>query len=109
MTLPSIGALRERVVLEDLVRTPTSGGGATLTWRRVDTVWAAVRAATGREVVTSDQRVGRLTHEVWIRHRPGTTSAMRFRLGARTLAIVAVLDAGNERQWMRCLCREEPA
>ena len=106
MSPPTIGTLRDEIVLEQQIRIAASGGGATLTWQPLGPLWADVRPLSGRETVIADQIVSHVSHEIWIRHRVGTTPAMRFRQGDRLFDILAVLPAGSRGQWMRCLCRE---
>ena len=101
----NIGTLRERLTLEQPVRTPDGGGGASVVWELVTELWARVRPISGEERLVHDQLAGRLTHEVWVRHRPGVLPAMRFRQGARIYEIVAVLDVGH-RTHLKCLCEE---
>jgi SPP1 family predicted phage head-tail adaptor len=101
----NIGTLRERLTLEQPVRTPDGGGGASVAWEPVTELWAHVRPISGEERLIHDQRAGRLTHTVWVRHRPGVLPAMRFRQGARIYEIVAVLEAGR-RAHLKCLCEE---
>ena len=101
----NIAALRERLVLEQPVRTPDGGGGASVTWELVAELWAHVRPISGDERLRHDQLAGRLTHEVWLRYRPGVTPAMRFRQGTRVYEIVAVLEA-QRRSRLQCLCEE---
>jgi len=101
----NIGSLRDRLTLEQLVRAPDGGGGASVTWQPVADLWAHVRPISGDERLAHDQVVGRLTHQVWIRHRTGVVPAMRFRDGARIYEIVAVLDSPR-RTHLRCLCEE---
>lgn len=108
MSLPSIGELRDEVVLEQQLRTPETGGGATLVWQPLCPLWAKIRPLSGRETVIADRVVSQVSHEVWIRYRAGTTAAMRLRAGDRVLDILAVLTEGARGQWMRCLCREQP-
>jgi SPP1 family predicted phage head-tail adaptor len=105
MSTPPIGALRERLTLETPVRSDDGGGGATVTWATVADVWGAVRPITGDERLHADAVTGRVTHQVWIRHRADVVPAMRFRTGARILDIVAVLDPGR-RDRLQCLCEE---
>ena len=81
------------------------GGGATVTWETVAELWAHVRPITGDERLRHDQLAGRLTHEVWIRYRPGVLPAMRFRQGTRIYEIVAVLEVERRRR-LKCLCEE---
>jgi SPP1 family predicted phage head-tail adaptor len=101
----NIGDMRERFALEQPVRVPDGAGGATLTCETVAEVWAAVRPISGDERLDHDQLAGRLTHEVWIRHRAGVTPAMRFTQGPRVYEIVAVLEMAR-RTRLKCLCEE---
>ena len=101
----NIGSLRERLTLEQPVRTPDGGGGASVTWQPVTELWAHVRPISGDERLEHDQVAGRLTHQVWIRHRAGVAPAMRFRDSARIYEIVAVLDSPR-RTHLKCLCEE---
>ena len=101
----NIGSLRDRLTLEQPVRTPDGGGGASLAWQPVADLWAHVRPISGDERLRHDQLACRLTHTVWIRHRPGVVPAMRLRQGARIYEIVAVLDT-SDRTHLKCLCEE---
>ncbi|MBX9592495.1 MAG: phage head closure protein [Hyphomonadaceae bacterium] len=100
-----IAAMRERVTLERPVRIADGGGGASVIWEAVTALWAQVRPITGEERLRHDQLAGRLTHEVFIRYRPGVLPAMRFRQEARILAIVAVVEV-ERRTRLKCLCEE---
>ncbi len=101
----NIGDMRERFTLEQPIRTPDGGGGATIAWETVTELWAAVRPITGDERLRHDQLSGRLTHEVWIRYRPGVVPAMRFTQDSRVYEIVAVLEV-ERRARLKCLCEE---
>jgi SPP1 family predicted phage head-tail adaptor len=101
-----IGALRDRLVLEQAVRTDDGGGGATLTWETVAEIWGSVRPVSGEERLSADQLAGRLTHRVLIRYRAGVVPAMRLRFGARLLEIVGVL-ATPRRERLLLLCQEQ--
>jgi SPP1 family predicted phage head-tail adaptor len=102
-----IASLRDRLTLEQPIRTPDGGGGATLAWEPVVELWAHVRPLSGDERLRHDQVAGRLTHAVWLRHRAGVVPATRFRQGARTYEIVAVLETAH-RTHLKCLCEERP-
>lgn len=106
MRRASAGALRHRVVLQQPVRVDDGGGGAMQTWETVAELWAAVSPVGGEERLTADALTGRVTHEVWIRYRPGVTPAMRFQHAGRILEIRAVLEAGNLRHRLQRLCLE---
>ena len=106
---PSIGALRERLTLQSPSRTADGGGGAAVTWETVVELWAHVRPISGDERLRHDAVAGRVTHEVWIRHRADVVPAMRITDGGRILDIVAVLDAGSASgrpDRLQCLCEE---
>jgi SPP1 family predicted phage head-tail adaptor len=105
MTALGIGALRDRLTLQSATRVPDGGGGATVSWQAVADLWAAVRPISGDERLRHDAVTGRVTHEVWIRHRGDVVPAMRFTAGSRILEIVAVLDPGR-RNRLKCLCEE---
>ena len=102
---PDIGAMRERFVLEQPVRTADGGGGASVTWETVAELWAAARPISGDERLRHDQLSGRITHEVWIRYRVGVLPTMRLRQDARIYEIVAVLEV-ERRARLKCLCEE---
>lgn len=102
---PTIGAMRERFALEQPVRTGDGGGGAAVTWETVAELWAAARPISGDERLRHDQLSGRITHEVWIRHRAGVVPAMRLRQDTRVYDIVAVIEV-ERRARLKCLCEE---
>lgn len=106
MKRTSASTLRHRVVLQQPVRSDDGGGGATQTWETVAELWAAVLSIGGEERLSADALTGRVTHAVWIRHRPGVTPAMRFQHAGRTLDIRAVIDTGGLRHRLQCLCLE---
>jgi SPP1 family predicted phage head-tail adaptor len=100
-----IASLRHRITLEQPLPTPDGGGGASLAWEPVAELWAHVRPISGDERLIHDQVAGRLTHVVWLRHRPGVVPTMRLRQGARIYEIVAVLETPH-RPFLKCLCEE---
>lgn len=100
-----IALLRDRLTLEQTIRTPDGGGGAAIAWEPVAELWAHVRPISGDERLRHDQITARLTHTVWIRRRPGVVPAMRLRQGSRIYDIVAVLDTPS-RTHLKCLCEE---
>jgi SPP1 family predicted phage head-tail adaptor len=106
MTVIRIGELSHRLNLEAPSRTPDGGGGAAVTWALVAEIWAAIRPVSGGEGVAADGVSGRLTHEIWIRHRDGVLPEMRFVEGSRVFDIRAVVDQVERRRFLKCLVEE---
>ena len=101
-----IGDLRHRLVLEQPVRVVDDSGGAEESWVTVEELWAAVRPVSGQEREVSDQLAGRITHEIWVRHRTGVKPEMRFRSGQRVFEVHAVIDVAERKRFLRCLAEE---
>lgn len=106
MTVIPIGELSHRVRLEQPERTPDAAGGATVVWSLVAEVWAALRPLSGSETVAADGLTGRVSHEIWIRHRDGVVPEMRFVEGTRHFDIRAVIAAGGRKRFLKCLAEE---
>ena len=98
----SIGGLRRRLVLEERLRTPGTGGGALTAWVEVATVWARMTPLEVAERAGHERIAPRGRLRVRLRHRPEVTAARRFRDGTRVLDIVSV--AAVDRRWLVWLC-----
>jgi SPP1 family predicted phage head-tail adaptor len=101
-----IGDLRTRLTLEAPSRTSDGGGGASVTWGTVATVWASVRPTGGGEGYALDRVAGRVTHEIVLRYRAGVTPEMRLRDGTRVFEIRAAFGPDQRRRWLKCLAEE---
>ncbi|MFA5951341.1 MAG: phage head closure protein [Hyphomicrobium sp.] len=106
MTIIPIGELSHRFALQSPVLTPDGGGGETTTWSLAAEIWGALRPYSGGEQFEADGLSGRISHELWIRHRQGVTLDMRFVLGSRIFEMRSVLDVGERRRFLRCLVEE---
>ena len=102
----TIGALRHRLDLERVVRTPDGGGGVSESWVVEATVWGAVRPLTGSEAVEADRIAGTQRVEITIRYRAGVDPAMRFRKESRVFHILSVENIVERNVWIRALCEE---
>ncbi len=101
----SAGELTERVVIQQPTDTQNAVGEATLSWSTFATVWAKVRAMSGREAERYGQVVGISGHVLTIRALPGITTAMRVVYRSRTLEIGAINEF--DRVWYQELvCTE---
>lgn len=106
MSGPRIGALRHRLRLEAPSYMADEGGGATVTWNPVATLWAEVIPLSGREELRADGLQTVAKFEVRTRYRAGISPEMRFVFGGRVLEIQAVRDIEGRRRWLSCLCEE---
>jgi len=69
--------LDSRLTLEAPVRTPDGGGGWTVAWQAVGTLWGEIDARSAREGTVGTRPTARVTHRITIRR--GTTDAERPR------------------------------
>lgn len=106
MSVISIGDLRHRLALQAPLESPDGGGGVTRVWSLVAEVWGVVKPASGGEAAEADGIHGRVSHEIWIRHRAGVGAEIRFVLGSRIFEVRAVIDSGERHRFLRCLVEE---
>jgi SPP1 family predicted phage head-tail adaptor len=100
------GDLRHRLTLQEVQRVGDGAGGATTSWSDVADVWAQLTPAGGSEGIEAGRLAGKRAYEIVLRYRDGVQPAMRFRFGTRILEILTVVDVGERRRWLRCLCEE---
>lgn len=106
MSVIRISDLAHRAALEREVRTSDGGGGASVTWELVAEVWAAIMPVSGREHADADALHGEVSHEVWVRYRDDVTPDMRLRIDTRVFDVRAVLNAGDEKHFLKLSCLE---
>lgn len=106
MSLAPIGALRRRMRLEQQNRIGDGIGGAFTTWQLVDTLWVGLVPLSGNELVHAAAVRANVSHEIWLRYRPGVTPDMRFVQGLRRYDILMVIDHGDRRRRLRVLVEE---
>ena len=105
----TIGALRQRMRLEQQIRVSDSAGGAVVTWTLIGEVWGSLDPLSGSEGVDSGAIQGRVTHEIWLRYRGGVTPGMRLVLGSRIFDVQSAVDMGERHRHLRCLVEERVA
>ena len=103
---PQIGALRRRLVLETLTRTPDGAGGITGAWTAVAVLWGALHPRHGSELFDGGRVEGRITHDIWLRPYPGLAPGQRLRSGMRLFNIRAVLRPDEVVNRLRLICEE---
>lgn len=103
-----LGGMRRRLELQQEVRTPDGGGGYTVNWSTVATVWAEVEPISGRERFEAMRLQGEVTHRIVVRHRRDLTPdhTWRLRLGSRSFNVRAVINQGERDRFLELLCQE---
>ena len=104
--MSGIGSLRHRVVIQQPVRSADGGGGASLVWSPVASVWAAVEPLSGQEKALYDGIEASLTHRVTLRYRAGLSPEMRFVHAGRSFDIAAIRNVEERNITLICLCTE---
>lgn len=111
---PNIPNLNRKLVLEALQRVPDGGGGFSETWSALGSVWAEVKAGSGKEALEGMLPTSSVLYRITVRsappgslRRPGPDQ--RFREGDRHFRILAVADAGANGRYLTCFTREEVA
>lgn len=104
-------ALTRRFTLEELAATPDGAGGQTEAWTAVATLYAELKASSGRERASGGRTAARVTHRAWVRFveygAPGRPRPdQRFREGDRVFAIRAVAEADERRGYLICWLEE---
>jgi len=104
MKNPSIGKLRDRVTLEKPAATPDGGGGETVTWTTVKTVWADVEPVVRPEQIQAGRRVNPVEYEITMRRRTDIAPDWRVKFLGRSLAIRSMTPIGARRLYLVLTC-----
>lgn len=107
MTVPSIGELRRRLLIEVATEAADGAGGAIRTFAPVATVFGRIEATSLNETVESGRQVGRVTHRITIRRRQDVTGGVRFATGGVRYRVLAVEACDSKGRFIVCLCEEE--
>ena len=106
-------ALNTALVLEQPERVADGGGGFTISWTVVGTIWADMRSVSARENVAGVREASRVTHRITLRAAPvgsprRPTSDCRFRQGERIFAIRGLAPADQRNAYLTCWAEEGP-
>lgn len=101
--------LNRAMVLEALRRVPDGAGGYAEAWDALGTLWAEVKAGTGREVSGVETAGPAVSYRITVRAAaPGSpsrpTAGQRLREGERVFRILAVADA--DARHLTCFAQE---
>ena len=101
-----IGTFDRRIVIEQPALTADGGGGASLAWTELATVWGRLQAGGGGEAAQGQRLQGWARHRIVIRRRADVTAAMRARCDGRIFNIRAVLNSGGRSPYTLLECEE---
>ncbi|MGH1465770.1 MAG: phage head closure protein [Cognatishimia sp.] len=106
--------LNRKLTLQDAQKVTDEAGGYTETWIDLGTLWAEVKARTGRERARARKGVGlsRVDYRITVRaaafgapSRP--VAGQRFREGTRQFRILAVTEQDTSARFLTCFATEE--
>lgn len=103
---PAVGSLTDRLTLQRRETTGEDEGGHAVLFVPVTSLWARVRALSGRQVNEADARGVRVTHSVVVRFRSDVKTGDRFGYRGRWLSVVSAGDLNGRRAWLSCVCVE---
>ncbi|MFS7239302.1 phage head closure protein [Serratia proteamaculans] len=72
------GTMRHRVTIQNFTTIELPSGQEKEVWADVATVWAEVKAISGRELVASGAEKSEVTVRIWLRYRADVSSASRI-------------------------------
>lgn len=93
----SIGNLSERITLQNETRTPDTGGGASVTWTTLATVFAQVTPMSVSERWQNGQQLGLQSYRFTIRARADLAVAQRLQWRGLTYNIEGFILNDNPR------------
>ena len=101
-----IGRLRQRIILQKFESYRDPFGQIIKVWKDVATVWAEVKAVTGKELMLSQQEMSSTTMRVYIRYLNNIDTTCRIKLHntcTQYLNIKAVLPDAKQ-TYLELLC-----
>ena len=102
-----IGALRTPIELEGRIETPDDGGGVTVAWSAIATIWANFAPVNAEERAKAYHLQVAVSHRIVLRRRADIDGNHRFRLGERLFRIRAAYDPDEGGRFLVCLVEEE--
>lgn len=102
----SIGQLRHRITIQDLVSDPDASVSVDETYQDVATIWAKVQTLAGVERFDNRQNAFSPTHRFTIRYFPGLTSEQWISYDGRRFRIRSVQNFLERNRFLILECEE---
>lgn len=103
-----LGDMRERVKIQRETRTDDTGGGASIAWVDIASVWASVAPISSSENLRAMAIALNISHKVTMRWREelGTLDGSRYRLEWRgqPMHINGVFNPDKQRRFLEISC-----
>ncbi|KMW56580.1 Gene Transfer Agent (GTA) [Candidatus Rhodobacter oscarellae] len=104
--------LNRKLRLEVPYRTRDNAGGYSETWQVAGTLWASVKAGTGRDAEQAGLSISTVPYKITLRAAPfGAPSrpkpGQRMRDGERIFSLLAVTEADFDARYLVCFARAE--
>lgn len=102
--MPPIGSLRDRVQLWRKDMSAEAEGGHGVSHTMLASVWARVRALSGRFGSEADGRTAGISHSVVMRFRANIGVGDRIIYRGVALEIISAEDLNGRRAYLSCSC-----
>lgn len=107
--MPPIGTLTDRVQFRRREMAGEAGGGHVTVFVPVASLWARVRALSGRDGVSADGRGVTVSHSVVLRFRRDVSPGDRIVYRGRNLEVLSASDLNGRRAYLSCTCTQTSA
>ena len=101
-----IGKMRHRVALQQPVEVTDAGGGRSITWDTVETVWAHVKPLRGNSRIHAMGAAYPVSHTITMRYRADIDGSWRCVYDSRNFNIHAVVNPDERKHWTELLAEE---
>lgn len=99
------GDLRHRITFETPINEENAAGENVPTFVTGETVWAAIRPASARELLQVNGQGHQVTHTITIRYR-NVKSKWRIKYRGRTFQIASIINVDERNIELRLVCHE---
>lgn len=100
------GPLRHRVTLQNRTSSKDEFGQLVETWTDLYVAWASVEPISGRELLSSQQTLGEVTHRIRTRYRAGISVATRILFNGRIFDIESVINNQEKNAHLEIMAKE---
>ena len=101
-----IGDLNKQITLQQQTKTADGGGGWTVSWADVATVWAAIWPVSAGDVVQANATAMVISARIRIRYRSTFKGSWRIKFGNRYFSVVSVLNPSERNEWLDLMVKE---